>query len=319
MNYYSRITKQERCLIEMGIRAGNSRRSIAVKIGRPTKTVSEEIQRNGGYLRYYAAKAHYERTKSNRIGYSKIDSNPLLAKYIRRKLIEKWSPEVIAGRWKKENVGSKITHESIYRWIYKQNDDLYLSLPRKKKKRGLKPQRNKLKIPNRTSIHQRPVNINDRSEVGHYESDLVFQQGNKSQNILSIVERKSRMIMLKKNQSKHSEVVIGALKDIKSKSEYAIKTVTFDNGSEFANHSDLGIDTYFCDPGSPWQKGGIENVNGIVRQYIDYRIDANDINQQMLDSVANMINNKPRKILGFLTPNEAIKNLYREKLEGVTF
>ena len=96
-------------------------------------------------------------------------------------------------------------------------------------------------------------------------------------------------------------------------------TMTFDNGSEFTNHSDLSIDTYFCDPGSPWQKGSIENVNGILRRYIDYRMDANLVTQDMLDSVANAINNKPRKVLKFLTPNEQFEKLYRKDLESVTF
>lgn len=319
MKHYTRLSKQERCLIEIGIRSRKSMRAVALMIGRPPKTVSLEIHRNGGYLGYYSAKAHYDQTKSNRKGYSKIDANPELAQYIHSKIIEGWSPEIIAGKWNKENPALKISHETIYVWIYNQDNELYLNLPRKKKKRGLKPQRNKSKIPNRVSIHQRPKNINNRSEIGHYEADLVFQQGNKSQNILSIVERKSRMILLRKNQSKHSDIVIGGLKDIQSKAEYHMNTITFDNGFEFSNHSELGIDTYFCDPGSPWQKGAIENVNGILRRYIDYRIDANEIDQAMLNSVAEKINNKPRKILGFLTPNEVFSNLYKEKLEGVTF
>ena len=126
------------------------------------------------------------------------------------------------------------------------------------------------------------------------------------------------MITLRKNESKQSNVVIESLKDIKAKNKYPINTVTFDNGSEFTNHSELGVDTYFCDPGSPWQKGSIENFNGILRRYIDYRIDINEITQEMLDSVANKINNKPRKILDFLTPNEMIDRLYKQKLLSVT-
>jgi len=319
MNHYTRITEQERCLIEMGVCEGKSIRAIAKRLGRPPKTVSEEIRRNGGYLRYYAVKAHYDRNKSNRTGYSKIDSNPLLANHIRARLAECWAPEVIAEKWNKEALGPTITHETIYTWIYKQDDSLYLKLPRKKKKRGLKPQRSKSKILNRVSIHQRPESINDRSQVGHYEGDLVFQQGNQSQNILTLVERKSRMVIFRKNQSKHSDVVVGALKDIKEKSEYAMDSLTLDNGSEFSSHSVLGMDTYFCDPGSPWQKGAIENVNGILRRYIDFRVDAKDITQEMLDSVALSINNKPRKILGFLTPNEMMEKLYNQQSQGVTF
>lgn len=318
MRKYTRLTEKERIKIENGIRSGKSNGAIAQKIDRPTKTVSQEIERNGGYLRYHAAKAHYDRNKSNREGYSKISSHENLEQYIREKLAEQWSPEVIAGRWNKEKLGPPICHETIYSWIYKQNNDLYLNLPRKKKKRGFKPQRNKSKIPNRTPIHNRPKHINDRLEAGHYEGDLLFQQGNKSQNILSIVDRRTRKMTLKKNNSKHSKVVMNTLQDIKE-SGYTMKSITFDNGSEFANHSELRTDTYFCDPGCPWQKGSIENVNGIIRQYIDYRTSLNDITQETLDLVVDKINNKPRKILGFLTPNEVTRDHYKEKLSGVTF
>jgi IS30 family transposase len=319
MRKYTRITEQERCLIEIGIRQGKSIRAIARRLDRPAKTISAEIKRNGGYLGYYAVKAHHERRQSNKKGYSKIDSNLLLINYIKEKLKEKWSPEVIAGRWNKKKKGQKISHESIYVWIYKQPNDLYSYLARSKKKRGLRPQRSKSNIPDRVSIHQRPEAINGRTEAGHYEGDLVFQQGNGSQNILTVVERKSRMVIFKKNDSKHSDVVVGALRDVQLKSKYPMKSLTLDNGTEFTRHANLKMTTYFCDPGSPWQKGSVENMNGILRRYIDYRIDANIIDQEMLDSVANMINNKPRKILGFLTPNEVISQLYNEKSGCVTF
>jgi len=319
MEQYTRITKQERYLIELGIRSRKSRKQIGLSIARPTKTVSEEIKRNGGYLGYYAAEAHYKRAGSNRKGYSKIDRNVELQKYIRMKLLDGWSPEVIAGRWNKTRKDIKITHETIYTWIYKQDDDLYLMLPRKKKKRGNRPQRIKRKIPNRVSIHDRSDYINNRSEIGHYEGDLMFQKGNQSQNILSIVERKSRKITLIKNESKRSDVVMGALQVAKDKIPYPIRTITFDNGSEFTKHSILGVDTYFCDPGSPWQKGAIENVNGIVRRYVDYRVNIKEIDQETLNYVAKKINDKPRKILGYLTPNEVFSQLYNENLQGVTF
>lgn len=318
MNHYTRITKQERYAIELGIRTRKSMREIAKKIDRAPKTVAAEVKRNGGCLRYYANQADFEKAKPNKLGYSKINTIPLLGAYIREKLIERWSPEVIAGRWNMENEKARISHESIYAWVYNQPDDLYLQLPRRKKKRGKKPQRSKSNIPNRISIHKRPEHINNRSEAGHYEADLVFQQGNGSQNILSVVERKSRKIMLIKNDSKHTNVVIGALKKACAKSEYSIDSITFDNGSEFTDHSELGVDTYFCDPGSPWQKGAIEHVNGIVRRYIDYRIDPKNIDQKMLNSVADLINNKPRRKLNFYTPNEMAARLYREKLETVT-
>jgi transposase, IS30 family len=317
MKQYTRITEEERRLIESGIKSRISIREIAKNIGRPPKTLSKEIQRNGGYLGYHSAQAHFNRNRSNRANYSKIRSNASMEQYIRNNL-GIWTPEIIAYKWNNNNL-SKISHESIYVWIYKQQDSLYLKLPRQKKERGLKPQRSKSKIPNRVSIHVRPDNINDRSEVGHYEGDLMFQKGNQSQNICSIVERKSRKIMLIKNTSKRSDVVVEGIKFANKKSKHPIASMTLDNGNEFANHAELGIDIYFCDPGSPWQKGAIENVNGILRRYIDYKLDINNIDQQMLDSVADTINNRPRKILGFLSANEMFEKLYSEKLKSVTF
>ena len=168
-------------------------------------------------------------------------------------------------------------------------------------------------------MHQRPECINNRSEIGHWECDLVFQQGNQSQNILSAVERKSRMVIVVKNSSKHTETVIEGIKTAKMNNPYPMATITFDNGSEFADHTKLGRDTYFCDPGSPWQKGAIENINGIIRRCIDYKVNPNDINQNILDAVAEKLNTRTRKILGFLTPFEGINKLYKVKLESVAF
>jgi transposase, IS30 family len=154
MKHYTRLSEQERYLIEQGIRKRESISVIARSIARPTKTISLEIKRNGGPLKYYGPKAHYERNKSNRLGYSKIDQNKQMQNYIRSKLMAKWSPEIIAGRWNKENSLQSISHETIYSWIYRQPDKLFLFLPHKKAKRGFKPQRSKSKIPNRTSIHK---------------------------------------------------------------------------------------------------------------------------------------------------------------------
>lgn len=305
MNKYNRLSEKDRILIEQGIDKGYSIRKIAELIGRPPKTVLLEIRRNKGWRLYRADWAHQERNGSNYAGHSKIDKNPELVRYIREKLKEKWSPEVIAGRWNKENRGSTISTEAIYQWIYDQKDKLYLELARKKKTRGRRSQRSKSKIPNRVSIHDRPAHINARSEKGDYEGDLFFQKGNHSQNILSVVERQTRLISLQKNESKHTDVVMKSLKKVQETAIVSVKSITFDNGSEFAGHSQLGVDTYFCNPGSPWQKGAVENVNAIVRRYLDYRMDPNFITQQMLDNIAHAINSKPRKILGFLTPYEA--------------
>jgi len=319
MKNYNRLTEQDRCMIENGIRKRMSIGSIACSIDRNKSTVSREINKNGGIFKYYAPKSQYKRVRSNRLGQSKIDSSQALKQYVLRKLKLGWSPKVIAGRWNMENDGIKISHETIYTWIYEIDNNLYLLLSRKKKKRGLKPQRNKSKIKDRISIHQRPCFIGDRSELGHWEGDLAFQKGNRSQNITTLVERKTRLTIFIKNESKHSNVVIKNIKNVQNKLSKAMKTITFDNGSEFALHRHIGIDTYFCDPGSPWQKGAVENANGILRKLLDYRTNASQITQDTLNLIAKKLNNTPREILGFLTPMEYFKKLYNGKLGSVAF
>jgi IS30 family transposase len=319
MKNYNRLTEQERYVIENGIRKRMSIGAIACSIDRYKSTISREINKNGGIFKYYAAESEYRRVRSSRIKHSKIDSSLVLKQYVLSKLKLGWSPKVIAGRWNMKNNGIKISHETIYTWVYRQNDNLYLLLPRKKKKRGLKPQRNKSKIKDRISIHQRPSFVEDRSEIGHWEGDLAFQKGNRSQNITTLIERKTRLTIFIKNESKKSNVVIKNIKNVQNKLSKVMKTITFDNGSEFALHRHIGIDTYFCDPGSPWQKGAVENANGILRKLLDYRINASQITQDTLNLIAKKLNNIPREILGFLTPTEYFKKLYKGKLESVAF
>jgi IS30 family transposase len=314
MKKYSRITEKERCLIEQGIRSRKSIREIARMIDRPPKTVSVEIRRNGGRQCYYAEKAHFRRSISNKRGFSKIERNIDLKRYILEKLKEKWSPEKIAGRWRRDHpTDTTISIESIYQWIYAQKDGIYQYLRRKKKQRGKRPQRATINIEGRVSIDDRPLVINTRERFGDCEGDLVFQRGNQSQNFLTVVERKSRMIFIRKNDSKRSDLVAQSLQDIKEQAPFELRSMTLDNGKEFAKHHTLNIPTFFCNPGSPWQKGAIENVNGIIREYLDFRVDPETITQADLDKIAHQINNTPRKILNFLTPIEVIQ----QQIQGV--
>ena len=308
MEKYSKLSEKERCLIEAGIKVRKSIREIGRMIGRPAKTVSLEIKRHGGKIGYYAAKAQFcaEKAKGHRKGCSKIEEHTELKNYIIASVKEGWSPDVIAAKWEEQNKEIKITRETIYAWIYNYNQELIQFLGRKKKKRGgIKSRKNKGKIKDRTSIHVRSDDINNRERLGDYEFDTVYQKGYQSQNFVTAVERKSRLITIKKNESKHADNTIKLLLEIQKEVIIPIKTATFDNGLEFARHKMLNIQTYFCDPGCPYQKGAIENVNGIIRRHIDYRMNPDLITQEMLNAVAHKINSTPRKILGYLTPYQA--------------
>lgn len=158
---------------------------------------------------------------------------------------------------------------------------------------------------NKKSINLRDPEISNRTYVGHWEADLVFQQGNQSANFLTVIERKTRFIQIIKHTSKHSELIASSIKKLEKK--YKIKTLTLDNGSEFSKYKEYESDTYFCNPGSPWQKGSIEHLNGMIRRKIDYRIPIDKISKNFVKKVVNDLNDMPRKILGFLTPREAFR------------
>jgi len=200
-----------------------------------------------------------------------------------------------------------------------RNIELWKLLPRKKQRRGIVRKSYKgLGILHRVSIAQRPEHIAQREEPGHFEADLFFNKGSMSSNVLNLVDRKSRMTILVKNASKHSVPIIDHIdRTIGS----IAKTVTFDNGKEFAMHNRLQerrkIKTFFCNPGSPWQKGSVENSNGALRRYLPFKLPARLITQETLNKVAGIINNIPRKSLNFLTPAEVFYQDYNQNFSSV--
>ncbi len=308
------LSYQEKCETYIGLCQAKSIRFIAKELDRSPSTISREVRRNGdtiGYLR----PADTKRVSKKR-GFSKIDQNLQLKEYIMEKLNMHWSPGAIAGRWNLQTEDDDtITHESIYRWIYapkQAQQRLYLLLPRRKKRRYM-PRRRKTKIliPERVSIRHRPVAVNERKEFGHLEADLLFHSGSQQANVLSTIERCSRFVWLFKNASKRSAVVMRHLKTLCYNID-ALKSMTFDNGGEFALHTQLkrenGIKTYFCRPGAPWQKGAIERLNGMVRRFIPFKLNAGSITQEMLNDVAYFFNHLPRKILNFKTPCEVFND-----------
>lgn len=314
MKEYNKLSFRDRCLIEIGIDSRLNRSQIAIKIGKCRSVVNREIQRNGGLFLYNAEKAHALSLKSGKTDYSKINKDEEMQSYIRCKIKDGWSPQVIAGRWNLQNNHINISHESIYSWIYSNSikkEKLFLHLPLRKKKRGRFIRKSIKNNVDKKLINTRPEEVNNRSRIGDWEIDLVFQQGNQSANFLTAIDRKTRFAQIIKNESKKSDDI--ALVVQRLQSEYDIKTITTDNGTEFSKYSEFKVDTYFCNPGSPWQKGAIEHFNGMIRRKIDYRTPMNSIDQKSIDKVVENLNNMPRKILGFLTPKEAI-NQSRVKL-----
>ena len=213
---------------------------------------------------------------------------------VAEKLREGWSLEQISGRLKLENNSLRISHETIYKFAYSKTRQALgwpKLLPRKQLKRqakyGRKPKREI--IPNAISISLRPVIINKRSEIGHWEGDLVLFTCFKSNNITTLVERKYWFAKIVCNSGRLTSSVVGGINNtIKSLPKTSVQSITFDRGTEFCSHENLKIKTYFCDPHSHWQKGGVENFNGRVRRFLPRSFDHKNLTQELVDRIENV-------------------------------
>lgn len=314
------LTLAEREEISRGVVAGRSLRSIATELGRAPSTVSREIKRNGGRRGYRgntADQAAWDRAHRPKI--CKLVQNRALARIVARKLKQLWSPEQIAG-WLRyrypDDESYQVSHETIYRSLYIQargalKKELLLHLRRTRVMRRSRHHTQKTedhgRISNTISISERPGSAEDRAVPGHWEGDLIF--GSNGSQIATLVERQTRYVMLAKVKCKDSETVINALiKQAHKLPRELYKSLTWDRGSEMAEHTRFTLATdikvYFCDPQSPWQRGSNENTNGLLRQYFPKGMDLSNVHQNRLDAVARRLNERPRKTLNYRTPAE---------------
>jgi transposase, IS30 family len=322
---YKRLTLKERTIIEVLLKQNYTRTAIAKCIKRPRSTVTRELQK---WIRlpcntYDASLAHWysEEEQKSKHSKTKIELDKRLRHYIFRGLLNGLSPELISGRIKvdyPENFQMRISHESIYIYIYthpqgKLNRKLISLLVRKKRRRNSNKlsNRKKIRIKDQLSIDQRPVYIEDRIEVGHWEGDLII--GSKQASAIgTMVERKTRYTIIAKIANRKSDVVVTAFVDnLKLLQSSLLKTFTYDNGMEMANHKDFTQRTrmpvYFAHPYSSWERGTNENTNGLIRRFFPKGTDFNQISNEQLKKVENILNNRPRKVLGYLTPKEALE------------
>lgn len=285
---------------------------IASILKRSKSTISNEINRNSSKNGYYSQQAQQQAKKRWERSHKRIRiNNPILRAYIEQKLKSGWSPEQVAGRLKQDNSDMSISHEAIYQYIYEENRVLCLYLPRRHSKRLKKGNLRKTKrttIPDRISIQERPKVIELREEFGHYEADSVVSR--KSKYALStMVERKSRYTTISRLSSKTAQNTSNAIKKaLQDLPDNAVKTFTYDNGTEFALHmqvnSSLNTKSYFCQPYHSWEKGSIENRNGIIRRYLPKGTDFAKIKDVEIKWIQDRINNTPMKCLGYKTPRE---------------
>lgn len=316
---YEQLGLRERVEIEIGRRNGLSMRAIGLGLGRSVATISRELARNAKptkqwHKTYDGERAHGLAARRRRWDCRhKLARQPDLANQIRDYLAMGWSPEMISGRLAHEQGRMVISAESIYRFVYHrsaQKDYWHKLLPRKKHRRGRLGVRGGSPLKTfkaRVPLSQRPSEAEGRAVPGHWEADLMaFSRY--GQSVLVTHERTSRRLAIERIPSKAAQGVADKLVAFfHSVPKIVRKTITFDNGTEFAFHYQLntiGIPTYFCDPHAPWQKGGIENAIGRMRRPLPRKSDLATITDQHLAAIVEAYNNTPRKCLAFKTPNE---------------
>jgi transposase, IS30 family len=314
MSNYTHLTLKERKKLFAYLQMGLSIKELAKRMKRHRSTIYRELNRNSEdkYYTPCSANAKMKLRYSGRP--KKIHPDTALYYYIVRQLKKGWSPEQISGRLKLENKPYYVCHETIYQYIYQRSyKNMYHLLARKKPCRGKRYGRKHRsgKYLYIKSIHDRPSKIEARRILGHWEGDTIAFASSKYENITTLVERKTRFIMLKKNNNRKTNTVMPAISSIINKYPRKMwKTLTLDQGSEFSDFYEIERQTkcitYFCDPHSPWQRGSNENTNGRLRRFLPRTIEISKITQNELDKLSKNLNNTPRKCLGFMTPKEAL-------------
>lgn len=313
MAKYTHLSITDRRRLCVFLQMGLSISEIATKLRRHRSTIYREIGRNKEDESYtYGIAQEKTEARAQHKRPSKMARNGIIRDYVTKSLKKGWSPEQISGRMKHHKLSFYACPESIYQFIYKsKNKDLYNCLAYKKIKRQKHFSRKKqqCRYGEMRLITQRPEIVSTRKQFGHWEGDTIEFRGTKKKVITTLVERKTRMVYLIKNESKHSRGVMDKIKKkFASLPEKMFKTITFDQGCEFAAYRDIEVQlkgrVYYCEAHSPWQKGSNENMNGRLRWHLPSETDIAKITQEELDELAAKMNRCPRKCLGYKTPQE---------------
>ena len=292
---------------------GMSQRKIALQLNVANSSISRELKRNTGNRGYHAQQADALATKRRYIASSRpTRMTPEVIKMIQEKLKESWSPDQISGRLKLSGV--HVSHESIYQYIWadkKQEGTLYKNLRHSGKKynRRSSGKAGRGCIPNRIDIKERPSIVEKKTRIGDWEGDTIIGVEHQGA-ILTLVDRKSKYILMEKLRSKSAKEVVLAIKRCFSKMPYKVHTITFDNGKEFSQHeriSDfLTAKCYFATPYHSWERGLNEHTNGLIRQDIPKSSNLLMVPKSRVKCTENKLNNRPRKVLRYKTPKEVL-------------
>jgi IS30 family transposase len=316
------LTVREREEISRGLATGISFRQLGVQLGRPTSTVSREVGRHGGRQGYRAAAADATTWRlALRPQRCRLALWPVLCAHVAEKLAEDWSPQQIAGwlqRTYPQDLDMQVSHETIYRSLFVQSrgvlkQELLRHLRRRKTMRRSQhasaTTQPRGQIVDAISIRERPASAADRAVPGHWEGDLLAGRANS--HIATLVERRSRFVMLVRLPGKDTQSVVQALtRRVRTLPTGLMSSLTWDRGMELAAHKTFSVATdvrvYFCDPQSPWQRGSNENTNGLLRQYFPDGTDLSTFTQTQLNVIARRLNTRPRKTLGYDTPADRL-------------
>jgi IS30 family transposase len=319
------LSVAEREEISRGLRGGESFRRIAIGLGRTTSTVSREVAGNGGRRRYRAHLGEARATlRARRPRRARLARNLPLRQIVERLLEARWSPQQIAWQLRQDHPHEPemwVSHETIYQSLFVQGRGALRAELTRCLRTGRARRRpfNRVwggQIPDMVLISERPAEVEDRAVPGHWEGDLIIGKANRSA-IGTLVERQTRYLMLVAlPRGRTAEAVRTALAErILALPVELRRTLTWDRGTEMAEHVrftvDTGVQVYFCDPHSPWQRGSNENTNGLVRQYFPKGTDLSLHSQAELDRVARELNARPRQTLGWMKPSEALANVLR--------
>lgn len=313
-NKYSHIKKAERLEISILLKKNYGIRDIARALGKNPSTISREILRNsvnGVYDPHKADHNAYVKRKYSKYQGMKIENNNQLGDYVGQKLKRDWSPEQIAGRLK--NIDTHIKYASrgaIYKYIfsvYGRRLEKYLRYKRKKKRKGKRVKVTQLK--NRTFIDKRPGIVNKKQRYGDWEGDFIVSGKNGKGALLVLHERKARYTVIKKIMTRNCKKINQYLYEMLD-IFVCFNSLTIDNDISFRKHEELsellGASVYFCHPYHSWEKGGVENTNKLIRQYIPKGSDISQYSYEYIKEIEVKLNNRPRKCLGYKTPLEVM-------------
>ena len=318
---YAQLNKMERDRLAVLRSEGRTLRNIAQELGRSASTVCRELKRNKhkptwGRRVYYPhaaqEKAQERLHRSHRRSWLKCAA---LHQEVARLLERRWSPELIAGRLRQTRPDlPRISHETIYQWVYQRRPELVVYLARSHPKRRPRwsAMKHRVRIPRRISVWERPDAVQARQEPGHWETDLIVGPGSSALQVL--VERQSRYTRLSLVPQRTAAASRAALTGLLASIPPALRrSITYDNGGENCEHlilnEDFGVSSYFCEPYHSWEKGTVENTNGLIRRFIRKQTRLETLSLTAIVQLENWLNDRPRKILNYQTPREAFQAL----------